>query len=258
MQERHTDKKRYFNEQVYTSGTFCIPFISAIKPVVAGLDVLEVGCGEGGNMVPFIEKGCKVIGVDISCDKIENGKKFLAQHPQKDNIVLVCHDIYTWKTDKLFDIIYLRDVLEHLPGQENFLLYIKKFLKPGGCLFLGFPPWQNPFGGHHQICENKYLATMPWIHLLPEKWYYGLLKRGGETNHKIEVLREVRETRITIGQFLGMAKRQNYTIRKSMYFFFNPNYKVKFGLPVWRQPLSFIPVLRNFIVTTCYYVISPK
>lgn len=38
-----------------------------------------------------------------------------------------------------FDLIILKDVIEHIPNQEKFIPYIKQFLKPGGRIFFGFP-----------------------------------------------------------------------------------------------------------------------
>ena len=64
MQKRHTDRESYFGEQSQTSKNYYIPYI---KEVIGHIPdkVLEVGCGEGGNLLPFAEAGCRVMGVDI-------------------------------------------------------------------------------------------------------------------------------------------------------------------------------------------------
>ena len=64
MQERHTNRERYFEEQAHTTRNYYIPYI---KKNIGNLQnkVLEVGCGEGGNLLPFAELGCDTIGIDI-------------------------------------------------------------------------------------------------------------------------------------------------------------------------------------------------
>ena len=58
MQKRHTDRESYFDEQSQTSKNYYIPYI---KEVIGHIPdkVLEVGCGEGGNLLPFAEAGCR-------------------------------------------------------------------------------------------------------------------------------------------------------------------------------------------------------
>jgi cyclopropane fatty-acyl-phospholipid synthase-like methyltransferase len=77
MQERHRDRKIYFEEQGITTKKYVIPYIEEILPITKDIRILEIGCGEGGNLIPFIEKGCEVAGVDISKSQIENAKKFI-------------------------------------------------------------------------------------------------------------------------------------------------------------------------------------
>ena len=77
MQERHTNREKYFNEQSITTKKYVIPFLSESKILDENTSVLEIGCGEGGNLVPFVEAGCKrIVGVDLSGKKIENAIVF--------------------------------------------------------------------------------------------------------------------------------------------------------------------------------------
>lgn len=46
MQERHSDRERYFDEQARTTEKYYIPYIRKCCPELPQ-EVLEVGCGEG-------------------------------------------------------------------------------------------------------------------------------------------------------------------------------------------------------------------
>jgi SAM-dependent methyltransferase len=262
MQKRHSDRKMYFEEQVYTTSKYVIPFIEESFPVNGELKVLEVGCGEGGNLVPFLEKGCQVTGVDIAAGKIEAARVFFADHPGNNHLRLLAMDIYD-AGDKLegpFDLIFMRDVIEHIHDQDRFMGYIKRFLEPGGVFFLAFPPWYNPFGGHQQICENRLLSKLPYFHLLPVFLYKSVLKVGGESEKKIESLLEIKETGISIERFLRIAKKHGYRVEKNTHFFINPNYEVKFGMRPRKQLnlINQIAFFRNVFTTSVYFLINLK
>ena len=161
MHIRYVDRKLYFYEQTFTTQKYVIPFIQPFLPITENTTVLEIGCGEGGNLKPFLDRGCSCTGIDISETQIENAKTFYKEHPQKQNIEFIASDIYKIdKEDLRFDLIMLRDVIEHNPRQEVFMQFVKKFLKPGGILFFGFR-WQNLSGGaNQQICKANYLKYL--------------------------------------------------------------------------------------------------
>ncbi len=259
MQERHQNKEQYFTEQGATTEKFVIPYLSDLLELTPQTEVLEIGCAEAGNLKPFLDRGCKATGIDISCGRIELASEYFAHHPNKKNLVLICEDIY--KADlngKTFDLILMRDVIEHIPNQERFMNYVQKFLKPGGKFFLAFPPWQNPFGGHQQVCRNKILSKLPWFHLLPKSIYRKILDQIEKNPKKTEGLLEIKETGISIDRFEKILKKENYTIEKRTLFLFNPNYHTKFGIKPREQAklVASIPWLRNFFTTAAYYVIS--
>ncbi|MDD4747488.1 MAG: methyltransferase domain-containing protein [Salinivirgaceae bacterium] len=259
MQKRHKDRRQYFEEQSITTEKYVIPFIEKSIPITKNTLVLEIGCGEGGNLFPFIEKGCIVTGVDMNANKIKNANLFYANYTETNKPTFVLTDIYDWETDQKFDVIMLRDVLEHIHNQEKFLKFVKKFLKPDGKLFLGFPPWQNPYGGHQQMFDST-IARLPFIHLLPTKLYTWILRKLKESEKEIEAIVEIKETRITIERFYKIIRDQNYTISNSTFYFINPNYEIKFGLKPRKQLriITKIPWLRNLLITTCYVTLETR
>ncbi len=260
MHQRHTDKQQYYREQEYTTVHYVIPFISNHLTIDSRIKILEIGCGEGGNLKPFLDRGCRVTGVDIAQHRIDTAREFFSNHPQKDKLTLVAEDIYKAgeTIDHDFDLIILRDVIEHIPSQQRFMAMLKGYIGPGGMVFFAFPPWQNPFGGHQQICKSKVLSKLPYFHLLPAGLYRAVLRLAGEPDDKIQCLMDIKNTGISIDRFLRILKRENYYILEQTLFIINPNYYIKFGLKPLRQLpfISMLAVLRNFLSTAGYFLIT--
>jgi SAM-dependent methyltransferase len=259
MHNRHQDKELYFKEQIYTTENYVIPFIERHMAVGADTEVMEVGCGEGGNMKPFLDKGCRVTGVDISPSKIDHAQQFLGSAGYGPRLSLIADDIYNLEARFAgkYDLIILRDVIEHIHDQERFMGFIKAFLKPEGMIFFGFPPWYNPFGGHQQICENRILSKLPYYHILPVPLYRFLLKTGGESDAKIEALLEIKETGISIKRFIKILSKCNFRIKEEVLYLINPNYEIKFRLKPIRHfnVMKYIPVIRSVFTTSAYFIV---
>jgi SAM-dependent methyltransferase len=262
MFEYHTDKKRYFEMQYLTARDFIIPCIEKIRPIHANDRILEIGCAEAGVLKAFLEKQTYCYGIDLSPARIETAKHFHEQAYTDGRISFLSKNVYDIQVHEdlggEFDIVILKDVIEHIPGQEKFISVLKNFLKPGGLVFFAFPPWQMPFGGHQQMCSSKWLARLPWVHLLPKSIYRSILKAGGQDEITLKEFMEIKETGISLERFEKIVNNNGYKIKTRILFFTNPIYKFKFNLqPKKVLPfLSRIPLLRNFYTTAAYYIIS--
>ncbi len=264
MYEFHADRKRYFDIQVLNAEKYVIPFIEEVVAIQPGMRVLEIGCGEGGVLKAFVNKGCEGVGVELDAPRIDDAIKFLPDDVATGRIKFVAKDIY--KVDVvqdfngLFDIIVLKDVIEHIHDQSKLIGWMKNFLKPattgrpGGIVFFGFPPWYMPFGGHQQMCRSK-VSKLPYIHLLPRGIYKWILTKKKEP---VEALMEVRDTRISIERFERICKQQGYAIAHHRHYLLNPIYEWKFGWKPRRQfaIIKAIPFVRNFFTTCVYYIIK--
>jgi SAM-dependent methyltransferase len=261
MDERHFDREKYFKEQSYTTEKYVIPFISDLLPITSDLHIAEIGCGEGGNLKPFLDIGCKVTGMDLAENKIINAYKFFNDHPNKNNLTLIAKDIFKVAPETLlpFDLIIMRDTLEHIHDQDSFLEHLKGFIKPSGKIFIAFPPWRMPFGGHQQMCENSFLSKLPYFHLLPGIFYVGVLKIFGENETKINGLLEIKETGISTSGFRKILNKRKLRIDKETLYLINPNYEIKFRKTPRKLPRALnLPFLRDFFTTTYYCIISVK
>ncbi len=247
--------------QAQNSRSYIVPFIEKYKPVQPGMRVLEIGCAEAGVLKAFTEKGCITVGVELDEPRLVLAREFMKAELDNGQISFVSKDIYKvdiqQELNGTFDIIILKDVIEHIHNQEKLIAWMKSFLNPGGVIFFGFPPWQMPFGGHQQVMTNKFLSKLPYFHLLPMPVYKWVLKTFKQD---VAAFAEIKETGISIERFEKIAGDTGYKVANKTHYFINPIYTFKFG---WKPKLqsaiiSAIPWVRNFFTTCVYYLISRK
>lgn len=256
----HSDPTAKWKQQYLSTRHHIYPFISKHHPLPEHGNVLEIGCGEGGVLKAFSEAGHRCYGVDLSSYRIQHAERLLQNEVRSERITFYTGNIYdTAILQHLFgkiDLIVLKDAIEHIPDQEKILGILHQFLRKGGAVFLAFPPWLNPFGGHQQLASSI-LKYVPWFHILPRAIYRGILKQFGESETQIQTLLEIYDTRLSVNKFEALLKKTNWKIEKRQFFLFNPIYEYKFRIKGRKQlgMISAIPVLRDFLSTTVYYLI---
>lgn len=260
--KQHLDDQVRFDQQVENSRNYVLPFIEKTHTIDANTTVFEVGTAEGGVLVPFLERGCKCLGVDLAPERIALAEGFLQKHIAGGRAEILLKNIYDddfiARFKGAFDIIILKDVIEHVPNQEGFVPHLKTFLRPDGQIFFGFPPWYMPFGGHQQICRTKWVSKLPWYHILPRPLYKAILKAAGEPEYIVKEMMEIKDTQITIERFERIVKASGMKVMHKQHYLINPIYKYKFNLqPRKQSPLiSWIPFFRNFVTTCVYYMVG--
>lgn len=257
MQKRHTDRQQYFYELAHTSEKYFIPYIKKFLDMSHSLSILEIGCGDGGNLLPFAKHGHEVVGIDISSNRIRDAVSFF----EKENAEakFICADILKFDDYKNhFDLVICHDVIEHIGNKQEMLNRIEYFMKSTGILFIAFPAWQMPFGGHQQICHSSWVSKLPYIHLLPNALYKMLLSCGGEKEDCINELIEIKSTKTTIEHFEKLISRTSLVIIERCLYLINPHYEIKFGLKprILPRGLSNVPYLRDFFSTSCFYILT--
>ncbi len=260
MFDFHTDKKRYFEIQRENAEEYVIPFIEEKFTIKPGARILEIGCGEGGVLSAFIKRDCIGVGVELHETRLQLANELLKNEIEEKKITFIAKDIYKVTVEELggkFDVIIMKDVIEHIHDQKKLLLRLQDLLFPQGVIFFGFPPWQMPFGGHQQMCKSKLLSKLPYYHLLPKKMYRWILLNF---NEPAEDLLEIKDTGISIERFEKIVNQTNYRVINKEHYLINPIYKYKFG---WKARKQFsivktIPYLRNYFTTCVYYLITQK
>ena len=253
----HSDRNEMFRQQAVNSEKYVFPFIQSVMKLKE-CRILEIGCGEGGVLKPFLRNENVCYGVDLNTSKIQYARE-AADH----RALFFNRDIYDPELikefHKKFDLILLMNTIEHIPDSGKLVSTMKHLCKDRGMMFIAFPPWFMPYAGHQQMARSR-LAKLPYYHLLPKTIYKHLLKLMGEDETKINNLLSIADTRVTIQGFEKLIRRCGcQTIKKQLYLI-NPIYKVKFGLKAVKQlpVIRSVPWLRDFFTTTCYYLIQPR
>jgi len=255
----HSDRDKYFTLQYNNSKNYILPFIEQYKKIEPSFNILEVGSRDGGVLAPFAEIGCYIVGVDLSAPHIEQAKnryKELIEHGKAQFKVINVHDYALQEGAGSFDVILLKDVIEHVFGHEELLLGLKKLLKPGGVIYFGYPPWQMPFGGHQQAIKHKIVSKLPYIHLLPNFIYLNLIKMAGGD---VKNTREIKKTRISIEKFYRITKNTGFKILLERHWLVSSMYMYKFGMKprLQNKIIKSIPWVRNFFTTAVDFLVTP-
>lgn len=261
MGKLFSDKPRYFEIQYLNSRDSIIPFLEGIYTPKKNDNILEIGSSEGGVLRAFTELECKCTGIELAQYRVDLANGFMAEEVEKGLVNFISEDIFKIDPNSLphkFDLIILKDVIEHIHNQEKFMNRVEEFLSKDGVIFFGFPAWRMPYGGHQQCAESKLMAKLPYYHLLPMFAYKGILKLFGEKQNIIDGLVEIKETGISTKRFEKICKENDYKILKQIKYLVAPIYEYKFGyktkiLPKW---LGAIPFINDFFTFQSYYIVK--
>ncbi|MGJ5175388.1 bifunctional 2-polyprenyl-6-hydroxyphenol methylase/3-demethylubiquinol 3-O-methyltransferase UbiG [Bradyrhizobium oligotrophicum] len=99
---------------------------------LAGLRMLDIGCGAGLLCEPFTRLGAQVVGVDPSASNIAAARL----HAEKGHLSIDyrCTTIEEMDPRERFDIVLAMEVVEHVTDVGAFLGRCAAVLKPGGMM----------------------------------------------------------------------------------------------------------------------------
>jgi len=108
-----------------------------------GKVVLDIGCGRGEVVDYCAKKGAeKVVGIDFSKDAIEIASEF---NRDNTNVELIEMEVIDINFKNVFDVVFMLDVIEHIPDEEMQVIYPKVYstLKKNGMLILHTPIFKS-------------------------------------------------------------------------------------------------------------------
>lgn len=96
-----------------------------------GLQVFEIGCGAGGVLLPFLERGCTCSGCDFNDEYLAFGRR--------RGLDLRSGAVAELLADNSQDLIIMSHVLEHFANPIDELALAVAKLKPGGRIIMEVP-----------------------------------------------------------------------------------------------------------------------
>jgi SAM-dependent methyltransferase len=238
-------EKHFFEQQEYTR-LYLIPYFHRQIPNFENLKILEIGCGEAGLMDVFSEMGIRTVGVELEPSRVEIARQ---KNPQLNIRVGDITDPNILESlGEKYDLIIMRDVIEHIPDREAAFTHLYQLLQDSGYLYITFPPRFSGFAGHQQNGKTL-LRYLPYLHLLP----VFLINFFGNLFHErpgvIRAVVENYQIGLTIRTFKKYCRRHQFSLIKGDLYLSRPIYQIRFNAPVIKIPD--IPLLREFLAFGC-------
>jgi 2-polyprenyl-6-hydroxyphenyl methylase / 3-demethylubiquinone-9 3-methyltransferase len=160
---------------------------------LAGLTLLDIGCGGGLLSEPMARLGAKVTGVDAA----ERNVATATLHAGKQGLVI---DYRQTSAEALaegrrqFDIVLALEVVEHVSDAPLFLKSCGRLVRPGGLLFLSTlnrtaKSWALAIAGAEYVLRWLPRGTHDWRKFLkPSEAVNGLREGGIETGEIVGVV----------------------------------------------------------------------
>lgn len=126
------------------------------------LDILDFGCGWGGETLWLADRVRSATGVDVDRGSIEQAQQALAASGTRNCRFALSPDGGQPFEDASFDAVFSTDTFEHVMDLDLAFGEIARVLRPGGSLLTRFGPlFHSPLGYHlYWACQ------VPYAHLV--------------------------------------------------------------------------------------------
>lgn len=141
----------------------------------AGLDVLDVGCGQGIDLCEYARVGANATGVDLTPRHVQLARKHLVELGLEARVEEADAERLPF-ADASFDRVSSNGVLHHTPDLAAALSEIRRVLRPGGVATVIV---YNRDSFHYWLHQVVYRGLMRGV-LLRERGIRGVLSTGVE------------------------------------------------------------------------------
>jgi SAM-dependent methyltransferase len=115
--------------------------------------LIDLGCGLGGYSYVLANAGARVIGLDLDIKPLQGGLDRITGDATRIPLEHEC-----------VDIVLCSSLIEHVANPKILLDEICRIVKKSGWVYISFPPFYSPVGGHqfapfHLLGERVALAV---------------------------------------------------------------------------------------------------
>ncbi len=103
---------------------------------LAGLKVLDVGCGGGLLAEAMARRGARVTGLDLADDLLQVAKLHALEAGVELDYVLEAAETHAATHAGAYDIVTCMEMLEHVPDPTQVVDALGRLVKPGGDVFV--------------------------------------------------------------------------------------------------------------------------
>ena len=241
----------HFNEQKQFTNSYILPYFEAHLPEFRNMKILEVGCAEAGFLDVLYEMKIEATGLELEQGRVDIALK----NSPNLNVMVgdITDDKIVEKIGKSFDLILMRDVIEHIPDRIAAFKNLNKLLNKNGFLYITFPPRFSGFAGHQQNAKSI-LRFVPFLHLLPN---FVIRLFGNLFDEKTELMEGIilnYRIGLTIGVFEKLYSQHQFKSVVRELFLFRPVFKIRFNITPRKFPN--IHLLREFFAFGCEYLLQ--
>lgn len=139
-----------------------------------GMNCLDLGCGAGEvtfELARLVGPKGHVLGMDMDTVKL-NLARARAKSEGVKNIEFRQADVSEWNDESVYDFIYIRFLLTHLPNRDHIVPKILRALRPGGCLALEDIYFKGYISYPPNSAQDRYVALYQEV----------VRRRGGDAN----------------------------------------------------------------------------
>lgn len=142
------EQMAYYRAVAHEYGDHALPFAggdelsAALDRFRPTGDVLELACGTGQWTSRLLGHARTITAVDASAEMLA----IASAQVNSDRVRFICADIFRWKPDRAFDVVFFGFWLSHVPLERfgSFWALVADCLKPAGRVFFVDDGYRTP------------------------------------------------------------------------------------------------------------------